>query len=1376
MNEIILNYIVQAILGGASGYITNDYAINMLFKEYTPLKIGGVIKKTRPEFIDNLSSMVENDIINKEKLQEIINDESFKKEFEKLTADFYENCLYEATGNSTFADISGFDSTIKSTDFFIAEMINEHLPSIAEMLLNNVNINMFLNEKQLSHISDSIYTIFTDIFSSSDMFENILFSIYENNSELTPDTILGKGIYEPAINNLVKAMAQAASNSDSSQVKEILITTGIAESLGSSMQMLLKRKVSDVVSIDSHTLESINAALISWVNSENGNSSINSLTNSIFSYGRECNKSVFQLLDSDFERNLNQYLVRIIPSFTDSIVNLINENSNLIDFLIEESIDEVIRESDGIKAKLLSTIKNTYLKGSGKKYSVADKIVSYVRKEAKPEELSKNICVKLIGLLDEITIGDIVEEIELKASPENAVKAIIDYINKDSKALLEKFTAYLGNMNLNQIIPYEQSDDKLATALADIPQKLCESNKVKSYISDNLTKHADGIMSAKLGSMIDKDGVQSFAPKIKNFVKTIIISNEDSIKKWIETQAGKAALTFPPRELNPNYINLLNNELYKKYKNEADKLKDTPISAALDKLNSIESLSRNSSEALREYTADNAGVILSGSIKTIVADNLNKFSDDELVNFANDFIGRNLKPIMYFGGVLGVIAGVILAAFQRSPLDPAKISIANMAVYSFVGFITNVIAINMIFKPYRENKLLSKIPFFRNFSLGYIVKNQKIFAESTASLIENYLLNKKSINELFDKYRDKIKDLFNENITQPGYKTMNRLFENNKHNFVKKPFSYLKNKVTSNLNRICRFLFSKVKTIKIDSVINEKMSAKAGSLLTKKMQEHSYENTVYSLVNSESTLESKISYEGLKKYISGFQEGYYDKLCNILSREDEFKGQIIKLENVYGDLMNRQLDEFIDSEKQEKLAHSAAEKLNGIVLSKDSRDRIIQGVLSALDNSVNKNQNFEEVFNGRLKDYIDSHIPGIIDSLSEAAKVTAGKNKGKITAMIQSAIKDNLGFIEKGMYNLIGGDEITDELITNIIAMKLPKLLNDKKPELNDIVEQLLKDRFYKTKVNTLYTGINKQELSRLTDDCFSQENSINFSNRINKITKDMFSKAGTLKLGTIFSVFKATDLSSFLDQYTKEINEFSNMLATNLKDNRAQVTDIINEYSYSLIDELMKSKFKDLFDGISYEDVSSVINKASDELISNNLEEIISSSIMNLKDYLHISVEDLIDKEEFIKSAENCFIDLLDNKDFERKIQEHIEAIIEDAVSSDFSFIDNETKKHVLNIFTDSCVNSLKRNLDELLRAVEFDVIAKEEIEKMEPEKIHQMFNSFAGKYFRTLMLYGFGGFVFGINTYVGMSLTLLKILSEVKNNVKSKKSKQPD
>lgn len=1372
MNEIILNYIVQAILGGASGYITNDYAINMLFKEYTPLKIGGVIKKTRTEFIDNLSSMVENDIINKEKLQEILNDESFKKELEKLTADFYETCLYESAGNSTFADIGNFDSTKKSMDIFIAEIINEHLPAIVETHMNNTDINMFLNEKQLNHISGSIYSMFTDVFCNSDVFEKTLLSIYKNNNDLIISSILSKDIYEPIINNLVKILTQSVSNSDSPQIKEIFITSGIAEGLGSSAQIFSEKKLSDVVTLDNHILESINAAFISWINSETGNSCINGLISSLLTYGRECNTSVLQLLNSDFKENLNQYLVKIIPSVMKSIINLIDENSNLIDFLISESIDEVIRYSDGIKAKLLLTIKNMYLKDSSKKYSIANKIVFYIKKELKAEKLSRNICNKLTDLLNEITIADITEEIEHKLSPENAAKSVIIYINENSQALLEKFTGYLGKMNLNQIIPYELSDEKTAATLTNILKQMCESDKVKSYISNSLTEHTEGIMSAELCCLIEKDRIQTLTPKIKDFINIKVVSNEELIRKWIENYVRKVVHSYSSKQLDEDNLSLLNNKLYKTYKDGTDNLKDIPLATALDKLNSIENLNKISADALTGYTADNAGIILNGSIKTIVTDNLNKFNDDELVNFANDFIGKNLKPIMYFGGVLGVVAGIILAAFQHSPLAPAKISIANMAVYSFVGFITNVIAINMIFKPYKENKLLSKIPFLRNFSLGYIVKNQKIFAESTANLIENYLLSKESINELFDKYRDKIKELLNKNISRLSHKSLNSLFENKKHNIGKKTFSCLKNKITCNLNKFSIFLFDKIKDIKINSVITEKMSTKASSLLTKKIQNYNSSQIVYYLMNSENTIEdavkSIISSKTFKKYISDVSEDYYDNLCNILSNEDKLKARIFKHENIYENLANKQLDEFISTEKQKELAQSASDKLSGFVMSKDFRNKIIQ-ILSS-DSSMNKTMNFEDVFEGKLKRFIDSHMPNVMDNLLKAAKLTLSKNKSKITEMVQSSIKSSLSFIEKGMYNLMDGDEVVDELITGILNAKLPKLLDDKKQELSDIAEQLLEDNFYKTKVSTLYTGLNKQEITKLTDDYFSQGNSINFEKNLKLIIKDMFSKAGTLKFSTVFSMFRITDLNSFLNLYSKEINEFSDKLAANLKYNRVKVSDILNEYFYSLIDELMGFKFKDLFEGISCEDINSLINKVSYELISNNFEEILSVSIMDSNDYLHFRMEDLIDEEEFIKSAEHYFISLLDNEEFEKNIEEHIESIIEKAISSDFDFIDNETQKHVLNIFTDSCIKSLKINLDDMLRAVKLDVIAEEQIEKMEPEKIHEMFNSFAGKYFRTLMLYGFGGFIFGINTYVGMSLTLLKIMSEIHKKRKLK------
>ena len=43
--------LLQAFSSGVAGYITNKYAVNMIFKEYTPLKIGGAVKKNKEKFL-----------------------------------------------------------------------------------------------------------------------------------------------------------------------------------------------------------------------------------------------------------------------------------------------------------------------------------------------------------------------------------------------------------------------------------------------------------------------------------------------------------------------------------------------------------------------------------------------------------------------------------------------------------------------------------------------------------------------------------------------------------------------------------------------------------------------------------------------------------------------------------------------------------------------------------------------------------------------------------------------------------------------------------------------------------------------------------------------------------------------------------------------------------------------------------------------------------------------------------------------------------------------------------------------------------------------------------------------------------------------------
>ena len=78
-----LNKLMLPLLSGAvTGYITNNYAVKMLFKKYGPF--GGMILSTRQEFTTQISELVERDIINKQTLENELERYEFRKSFYNL--------------------------------------------------------------------------------------------------------------------------------------------------------------------------------------------------------------------------------------------------------------------------------------------------------------------------------------------------------------------------------------------------------------------------------------------------------------------------------------------------------------------------------------------------------------------------------------------------------------------------------------------------------------------------------------------------------------------------------------------------------------------------------------------------------------------------------------------------------------------------------------------------------------------------------------------------------------------------------------------------------------------------------------------------------------------------------------------------------------------------------------------------------------------------------------------------------------------------------------------------------------------------------------------------------------------------------------------
>ena len=111
--ELIIFIIVMVLTGAWTGYITNDVAIKMLFREYGfgKFKLGGVIVKNRKNLERNLSLLVEEEIINHNTLKSQFHKKELKDAVSKTVVSFFNDAIYKNIKNVKLGDFPGFQDT-----------------------------------------------------------------------------------------------------------------------------------------------------------------------------------------------------------------------------------------------------------------------------------------------------------------------------------------------------------------------------------------------------------------------------------------------------------------------------------------------------------------------------------------------------------------------------------------------------------------------------------------------------------------------------------------------------------------------------------------------------------------------------------------------------------------------------------------------------------------------------------------------------------------------------------------------------------------------------------------------------------------------------------------------------------------------------------------------------------------------------------------------------------------------------------------------------------------------------------------------------------------------------------------------------------------
>lgn len=1388
MWKSFLLLIFQGISGGVAGYITNKYAVNMLFKEYTPLKLGGVIKKKKEKFIDEISDLVERDIINSETLKAEIANKNFNDYIEKIAENFFEKGLVESLGKTKLKEIADFSTSAEKSEGFVRENFNSVVPKLLESVFVNVKLEDILTEKQISKIVNSGYDLLVEELKNNKSLEKLIINLYEENSNTTLSEILSEEVKQKFIKNITERISEIIKEeilADEEGLKlfldKILSVINVDVTLTKLQGLIGDYEINQFIT--SSEKEEFTLKLFDkvneFINSEKGKELIIKLSEEILLIGKNIEFTIYEILPPEMEKSLTNFIETVIPKVMPYVSEWISGNKENFDEMIEASIDEAISDMDeSIKKLVISKVRSALAGDISSKNNVVNKIITYLNDSFDEESYAK-LANSIIEYLKSKKIKDIIALLENKnlINSNKLAELIIKGFGLHGKELLAVILKNQFSKKIHKIFKFdfvklfnEKLKPMLYNKIFDNKDKFEE--RINTFIKDFINLKGNEVFNNKLSELFAKGQVSSFSNIFSKFINKLLNSNAELYKVGIRKALYKQIKNINLSNTLENYKvdiseYIVNNSMVL-YKENVDKYKEYELKELALTYFTKETLAKLLINKGYPKLVEKLPNILDGNIKKFARNNLRKYNEDEICDIVQDFMGDQLKPLSVFGAILGVVVGVGYQlvypnsvgayGFPGGVLD----TIMSCGIMAFIGYITNVVALWMIFHPYKENKLVAKIPFFKKFALGYIPAHKNEFANGMAKLIDDELLNKEEINRLFKLKNNDMKSVLMLLVTNNDYQLLVNLLRDKKQVAAKFVYerilkyctkdSYLSKRIS---NSILNNKFDKF--IKKDSIL-----AFIPNLISK------LDNIKVSLVNY---INMKLSdnnkvrdilpigvYAGIEKYIGVQIDSLMEEKFEQVNNAD-FVGKFVKEYYEEYDLLIQKPAKEIFSEKilidTKNNIQAKIESYISSNLKADLSELIKQFLKSGLD----ENNTIGSMFNGEIKRIIDENLYSLTSKTTNKLISYVQQNEYEIALSVQEAIRNELNFFEKIAYGAFGGDEIGSRAVSIMLKEKLPVMIKAESDKLVEVAQNTLDNSIYPMNTSTLKIKADEINTAMLFDNAFDQFSS-------NVFVRQDISKAGDFILTSLFAVpiveylelCNLNNLELVHKKFYNEINIIKEDIYTNIKFNNSKLSETVSGF----INEKITKVFFDSYNSKIFEDITS----AEIEYVLNNISNLVSSSKAvkaNLNVFLenmydiklsNMKFKEILDENILVNDLEKINKVLFEKELFNENNIKLIEETIQNSVDRNFDFLEQDTKDYLTDKTIQAGLYSISDYIIPILRQVNLKNITNKQIELLNPKEIDILFKSFAGDFFKKLEIYGVWGFVFGINAALSFIL----------------------
>lgn len=1378
---VTLFIIIMILTGAWTGYITNDVAIKMLFREYGigKFKLGGVIVKNRKSLEKNLSLLVEKEIINHNTLKSQFHKEELKEAVSKTVVSFFNEALYNNIKNMEIGDIPGFDNTIDNITVFLKKYLQANLTDTFIKMSESIELNDLVSSEQAYNLATSFTKQFLEIIDNKRLLESVIVDLYKNYHEVTLDQIIGDEITNKIINNLNEILNSVFDEMRFKNDRDIhtlisklyrdLDFDRFVETLETYIG---NKKLSYFIS--EKGLEKLYSLFIEYLKKPNSEESIEVFCEGLLVAIKKIDKPIIELFTGDLRIEVEKFLENQLPNIIDRLIEIVQKNSHEIEELIESSIDQTIYDQQTIKRLILTAIRHFLIENFTQKYDIINKIVEMLR-GIDIENMSKTISMQVVDILHQQSISSIIYELE--ANNILTAKLIAHQVHRILNFLCERYLskdiehADFLNKNINDIVKLNLKPFFNYFTVTIITKQIIYNEEILLFIKKQISNSLKGIVKMPIDNFILNEKINDYAKKFQDGISIQLHRNYDEIVDIVYKHLDQYFTTHNlGNVLNQNKEVVFKSDvivdvIVKSIKNAIDDNKSYRIHDLFNNINSIDNLSKNVVNAIMDYLDNGLSKILEGNIARVVESNIQNLSNEEVLDMMQEFMGKELKPLTIVGAILGAIVGLFLGInlsnqglqtiFNLSTLKFSNFYsiLLSMGIYALLGYLTNVVAIFFIFRPYKPVLGIKALQ-------GIIPKQIPLLAKAMGNVVANNLLSDESINNMLVKNEQKIKQAFINNIEKDDYKVIKTYLNENREKISKNVTIYLIKNLRDNNAFLASKFTDEVMKLNLNKIDTSPFASILANIFTDKVNESSplighFLANKFKSGKSLRELSDELNINTIESKINNLIENEVNKIIEIFSDPNFLSSLITKYSDKIDILINKKVEDVFPDTTKVSIENFLYNFVSTYLYSRDKQKSLSNYVINEITTILSTNDSIDELFGGRFIELVNFNMTTILERINVAVINWLISYRDEINESVTKRVYEELTVVQQVGYKAINGDKLIRETVFRIIEKRLPDFISKKIDYLNNefinFFENLGKVRLKDAKLE-----LRKEELNNFLGEVFESKEIEIKTRRFIHVVMSYFYEFEARNIFEVLGIYEPKDIiSKFNDIFVLINNGTYDALRSRNEKIVYDISLLINKF---ITKEILTNRVRNFTLGINEEEISS--------FVSNLL------VLLNKNDFLRINNVQIINQmfDHVVKVPLNeLFDDLFLKQDMKRLIRKlvadrHFEEVANEALLKLYcmtinefnTIVDYELKQQILVDIINSTYEVINANLIDILQAIDFNEVTVREVGAMEPKQIQNLFNSIGKKYFRKLEIYGIFGGIFAIEEITVISFLL--------------------